>query len=580
MTVTTDVNVTSLGTFEVVNSPSNTYTSVLTIGRNLTVAGGGTFDMVSALDDVCNVDFSGASPKIGGGGSITFHSVTFEAGSPSITSDVSSIANPVAPISTVVVLLKTGCNLNLNSNNLTLTSTGAASPSLTGTATLSGTGTVTYNATSDVQTVPAIVFYNLAFSNAAKKNLASGTVSVGGKWNVTGGTADASVNNSTVDVAGSIEGTGPIKCGSGTISLARDWTNSGTFTCGTGTVNYDGTTGSQTVADLTYNNLTFSGAAVKNLDSGTAVIGGKWNVTGGTADASVNNASVDVTGSIEGTGPIKCGSGTISLGRDWTNSGTFTCGTGTVSYDGTTVSQVVADLTYNNLSFSGAAVKNLDSGTATVGGNLSVTGGTADASANNSTIDVNGNFTGTGPVKLGSGALSLGGNWSNSGTFTAGTGTVTLDGTAQQTVSTALTGSSAFYNLTITNASGADDPGDGVSFTPGVIFSTSETSTNNFTITTPSVRVQFNSGSTYTFNNINWNGGAAGTNIFFRNSALGSGSWLLNVSGTQTAVSFVNVARSDASSGSTINANDGTCYDAKNNINWFWGANSGFFNVF
>ncbi|HVN67586.1 MAG TPA: hypothetical protein VMT55_04370 [Candidatus Sulfotelmatobacter sp.] len=424
------------------------------------------------------------------------------------------------------------------------------------------------------------MFYNLTFSNAAKKNLASGTVTVGGDLSVTSGTADASVNNSSVTVTGNVTGTGPIKSGSGTISLAGNWTNSGTFTCGTGKVVYSKTTGGQTVGGLTYNNLSLSDTSGTDTAGGNIIVNGILTTeAGGTLDLTSaytlggTLATITNNGAIKTSVPTATSAVPLAAGETWS-------GNGTVEYAAATAQSIVKG-TYHDLTFSGAGAKTITSETVTVGGDLSVTSGTADASVNNSTIDVTGNFTGTGPVKIGSGALSLGGNWSNSGTFTAGTGTVTLDGTGQQTISTALTGSSALYNLTITNASGTDDPGDGVSFTPGVIFSTSETSTNNFTITTPSVRVQYNSGSTYTFNNINWNGGAASTNIFFRNSNLSSGTWLLNVSGTQTAVSFVNVARSDASSpGSTINANDGTCYDAKNNINWFWGANPGFFNVF
>jgi len=178
------------------------------------------------------------------------------------------------------------------------------------------------------------------------------------------------------------------------------------------------------------------------------------------------------------------------------------------------------------------------------------------------TINANGTFdTNTEPVEVA-------GSWTNNGTFTADSGAVTLDGAATQTISGTLTGASSFYDLTITNSSGSYTGCD-TAFTPGVDFAGSATSTNNYTVTTANAKVEYNSGSTYTFTNINWVG-TSGNEVIFRNSNLTSGTWLLNVSGTQTAVSYVSVARSDASSGNQIEASDGTNTDCGNNTNWFF----------
>ncbi|MBU0612870.1 hypothetical protein KKB10_02530 [Patescibacteria group bacterium] len=176
--------------------------------------------------------------------------------------------------------------------------------------------------------------------------------------------------------------------------------------------------------------------------------------------------------------------------------------------------------------------------------------------ANNGTFDTN-----TEPVEVA-------GSWANSGTFTADSGTVTLDGASTQTISGTLTGGSAFYDLTITNSSGSVTGCD-TAFTSGVDFAASATTTNNYTITTDNVKVEYESGATYTFTNINW-AGSSGNEIIFRNSNLVSGTWLLNVSGTQTAVSYVSVARSDASGGDQIDASDGTNTDCGNNTNWYF----------
>src|SRR3989344_1856378 len=178
-------------------------------------------------------------------------------------------------------------------------------------------------------------------------------------------------------------------------------------------------------------------------------------------------------------------------------------------------------------------------------------------------LTVNGTLTSGGAT-----TYNVGGNYTNNGTFTASTSTVTLNGAAAQNLSGTMTNTSAFYNLTLTNASGADATDDErTNFVAGIDFAASATVTNNYTIAVASVRVEYNTGSTYTMTNINWNGAAVGTRIFFRNSAA-SGSWLLNVSGTQTNVAYVNVSRSDASSGSTISAGNGTNYDGNNNTNW------------
>jgi hypothetical protein len=55
-------------------------------------------------------------------------------------------------------------------------------------------------------------------------------------------------------------------------------------------------------------------------------------------------------------------------------------------------------------------------------------------------------------LTLGSSVVSLNGNWSNSGSFTAGTSTVAFNGSSQQQYSR--TGSGAFNNLTLNNATG------------------------------------------------------------------------------------------------------------------------------
>lgn len=222
----------------------------------------------------------------------------------------------------------------------------------------------------------------------------------------------------------------------------------------------------------------------------------------------------------------------------------------------------VATTTYNSLDVSPTATE-----TYVLTGNLTspnnLTGGLNIGS--NATLDTTGtNYN-----------ITLAGNWANSGVFTANSGTVTLNSTtATQSLSGTMTGSSAFYNLVITNnfGTGASDD-ERTSFVPGVDFNAAAKTSGTFTITTASVKVEYESAQTFEFTNVNWNGQDAGTRIYFRSSVAGSGNWLLKVPGTQTSVAYVNVSRSDASTpgGPAIDASvSGTSYDGGNNPNWIF----------
>ncbi len=65
------------------------------------------------------------------------------------------------------------------------------------------------------------------------------------------------------------------------------------------------------------------------------------------------------------------------------------------------------------------------------------------AVCDNITIEASGILNGS------SNTLTVSGNWDNNGTFTAGSSTVTLDGAADQNLTS---GSQAFYNLTLNNS--------------------------------------------------------------------------------------------------------------------------------
>ncbi|MFA6573290.1 MAG: hypothetical protein WCT13_03900 [Patescibacteria group bacterium] len=270
------------------------------------------------------------------------------------------------------------------------------------------------------------------------------------------------------------------------------------------------------------------------------------------------SSSEDITGGtieIYGTANATYGSLFIMDGSTFTPTG------GTVKFLGTDATNTLYVTEANEADFN---FWNLEIGNGTNAKTLNIN------TAATIPINIDGGITinGSGTFDTNSEAVKVAGNWTNNGTFTADSGTITLDGAATQTISGTLTSSSAFYNLTITNSSGSYTGCD-TAFTPGVDFAGSATVTHSYTITTPGVKVEYNSGSTYTFTNILW-AGALGSEIVFRNSNLTSGTWLLVVSGTQTAVSYVSSARSDASGGDQIEAANGTNTDCSNNINWLF----------
>lgn len=380
-------------------------------------------------------------------------------------------------------------------------------------------------------------------------NLGSSTLTLSGQFGVvgTGGDQIIDLGSSNISVAGAVLfgfGTGTLTVTPGTSTLTMNpATSSGFYPYG------------QTL----YNFVASPGATITLYD--TFSVSNNLSITSGT----LNDSGYQITGN--GTGSFTMSSGTtLKLGTTsaatlfptgFTSGHTTLDAASTIIYNATVDQTISGTPAYGNLQLSAASgtpTKTL-SAAATVTGNLTI-----DAS---NTLD-----TSTGNNY----AISLAGNYTNNGTFTARSGTVTLNGSSQQTLSGTMTSGSAFYNLAVTNSSGANASDcELTGFTASVVFGASVTSTNNLTFTTASSRIQYTSGSTYTFTNINWNGQASGTKIYFRNSAA-SGSWILNVSGAQTAVSWINVSRSDASGGSAILANDGTNTDCSNNTNWTFGA--------
>ena len=195
------------------------------------------------------------------------------------------------------------------------------------------------------------------------------------------------------------------------------------------------------------------------VGSGSLTVGGNLLLGDGTANHTLNlslgSGTVTINGSLTQTSSssiVFSGAGQLNIGVNYNYvSGTFTSSSGTVLYNGTTA-QIVAPLTYHDLTINKASSTATLSSSATVTNNLAISSGTFAAQAN---IVVSGNIAIASGATLSSGSatVSLGGNWSNSGTFTSGTGTINLNGGGSQSIA-----ATTFNNLSINKGSGTATP--------------------------------------------------------------------------------------------------------------------------
>ncbi|MFA6980801.1 MAG: T9SS type A sorting domain-containing protein [Ignavibacteriaceae bacterium] len=385
------------------------------------------------------------------------------------------------------VALVTGSALNLNSGTFKLGSATAATPFPFFGSINFGTGTVEF-ASDIAQNVREASYKNVVFSGTGIKTIAA-AITIQSNWTV-GSPADLSTNNTNVNLTGNLTGSGTITCGSGTITIGGDWTNNGTFTKGTGTVAYNGSS-AQTLAGLSYNNLTLSGAGTKNAAAAVTV------------GATLNNSSTMdmVTYQLLGTLSTITNSGTIKTqctanppipaSKTWggtveyngslaqtATAGTYTTltinnSTGvTLAAASTITTLTIGDVTANSVfndggySITTATTLNMSSGTyncttATFSwGTLNATGGTVNygasgaqtvAAENYSNLTISGLRT-TNSVTI-NGSVGVAGTFTNSATFSSGnyllTGsTITYNGASQTVIALPV----AYVNLTLSGS--------------------------------------------------------------------------------------------------------------------------------
>lgn len=224
------------------------------------------------------------------------------------------------------------------------------------------------------------------------------------------------------------------------------------------TVDYVGTAAQQIDA-LTYSgNLTvepqgagsvtdsFKGAATTTV-TGTFTAGDGSHTA--LIDASAVGAVIDIGGDFNitaGTNKTTFKANTASsftIAGNFYNGDIFNANSGTVTMDSGTTSKTLSGNMTGNSAFYKLTFSNVNGGWSfgsndvTVTNNFTITAGavTAPGSSNN---------------------FLIGGSYTNTGTFYANGGTVTMNGSTNQSLNNTMTGTSAFYNLSIGSANSAN----------------------------------------------------------------------------------------------------------------------------
>jgi hypothetical protein len=344
-----------------------------------------------------------------------------------------------------------------------------------GTIEYSGTGSYTLPTTGVPNPYPS-----LAFSGSGTKTLPAGATNVSLDLTLSG-TVTVAMGTNTMNRT-SVGGTMTMGPGTTlTLTGANNFpANYGTYNLATNsTVNYTG--GNQTVASVTYGNLTVSGGGTSTLAGATTVqgnltinagetlvtnnndltVGGNFNLAAGTAN--FNGGTSTVT--FNGTGPQ-----TITR----TGGGTLTFNNMTVNKSGGTLTLETSTLS-STLSVPGTLT--LTSGAFAIGGSTSVP----------NTLALGGTVSGTGTITGSSNS-----DMSITGTGALGTLNFTVGGQTLRRLSVNRTGTSPTVTLGTELSVGGSAPADTLSLISGVI----QTGSNVLTLANQS---QFGHGSPSAF---------------------------------------------------------------------------------
>lgn len=328
------------------------------------------------------------------------------------------------------------------------------------------TAVVYYNQQSNGQNVLATNYGTLVFSNF-NKNLPAGTIGISGTFSPGTATGHTVPATDTISFNGSGTQTIPafryqnlksnstgarILSPTDTIKIAGAFIKgTNTYTVTGSTVEYNGS-GNQNIAAINYNNLVLSTSGTKFFPSDTTGIAGNVMVTGSAVgDALTNSSTINYNGSgnqsigrLQYFNLILSNAGTKTFPSDTSRiAGSFSIAgsavadaltnSSTIEYNGTGT-QLIAPIDYFRLLLSTGGIKRFSTGSTGIATNLTVTGGTVDATTNSSTINYNGTAAQTinssftyhhlkisntvGGVTHASGTLQVNGNLINAGKLT------------------------------------------------------------------------------------------------------------------------------------------------------------------
>ncbi|HEX6916042.1 MAG TPA: T9SS type A sorting domain-containing protein, partial [Chitinophagaceae bacterium] len=263
--------------------------------------------------------------------------------------------------------------------------------------------------------------------------------------------------------------TGP----SGTMFISGNFSNSGVFTHNSGTVNYNNTSGGQSVAGVSYRNLTLSHASGTNTATGDVTVGGTFILSGAGAAFDMDSYALSVAGSFSSSGTVRTQNTSASplpTGMSWG---------GTVEYYKSTGGQTVMAGNYTNLSNSNSSGSNTASGPVAVNGTLTVNSG---GTFNMSTYALSGSSfstSGTGTVKTQhiatASPLPANVSWTTAVEYAgAGTSQTVVAGTYSSLVMAGVSGPSMSGNVTVQG---------GLTLTSGIL----ATGANTLTIQTNNI---------------------------------------------------------------------------------------------
>jgi hypothetical protein len=403
-------------------------------------------------------------------------------------------------------------------------------------------GTVTYKAASGAQTIMQGTYNNLTMGNTSGTQTASGDITLNGTLtNPSGSTLVMGTN--------ALSGASSIISNSGTITTANVSATPALPAGKTwgGTVTYNATTGGQSVAGGTYNNLNLSNTSGTQTANGAITIsnGGALTTTaGGTFSMSANALSETGTATFTNNGVITTAntSATPALpaGKIWG---------GTVTYNATTGAQSVAGGTYNNLNVSNTSGTQTANGTITIsnGGTLSTTaGGTLSMSTYALSETGTATFANGGTITTANTsatpALPSGKTWLGTIIYNAAGGNQKVGG-------------GTYNNLTLNNTSGSQTAIGSITMSNGgtltviangtlnmdtaVLRETgTATFTNNGTITTANTSATPLPSRVWTIGTISYNAAAGGQTVM---ATTYNNLILANTSGTQTANGVITI---------------------------------------